>query len=65
MVFGRKKNEMNATKVEVVDPTAWLIDSGLAEFLLLHSHEVKYMAMFGYTFLNGMYILRGFVRSSP
>ena len=54
MVFGRKKNEMNATKVEVVDPTAWLIDSGLAEFLLLHSHEVKYMAMFGYTFLNGM-----------
>lgn len=36
-----------------VDPTAWLIDSGFAEFLLLHTYEIKYMAMFGYTFLHG------------
>jgi hypothetical protein len=40
---------------EPEDPTAWLIDSGFAEFLLLHTHEIKYMAMFGYTFLHGTY----------
>jgi hypothetical protein len=35
------------------DPTGWLIDSGFAEVLLLHTHEIKYMAMLCYTFLHG------------
>lgn len=39
----------------VVDSTAWLLDSGFAEFLLLHTAEIRYMAMFGYTFLHGVY----------
>jgi len=35
------------------DPTAWLIDSSLSEFLLLHTNEIRYMAMLAYTFLHG------------
>jgi hypothetical protein len=35
------------------DPTAWLINSGFAEFFLLHAPHIKYMAMLGYTYLHG------------
>jgi len=35
------------------DPTAWMLTSPLAEFLLMHTVEIKYMCMFGYTFLHG------------
>ncbi|GKY91714.1 hypothetical protein MPSEU_000143200 [Mayamaea pseudoterrestris] len=38
---------------EPEDPTGWLIDSGFAEFLLLNTYMIKYMCMFGYTFLHG------------
>jgi hypothetical protein len=53
MAFGKKKD--NVTTVPVSDPTGWLLDSELAEFLLLHKPEIKYMAMIGYTFLHGTY----------
>jgi hypothetical protein len=39
---------------EKLDSTAWMIDSGVAEFLLLYTDQIRYMAMFGYTFLHGM-----------
>ncbi len=35
-----------------VDNTAWLIDSSFAEFLLISTVYVKYMAMFGKSVLN-------------
>jgi len=38
---------------EPADPTAWLIDSGLAEFILMNTLEIKYMCMIGYTFMHG------------
>ena len=38
------------------DPTEWLIQSGLAEFLLLHTLPIKYMIMFGYTYMAGTYV---------
>ena len=37
------------------DPTEWLIQSGMAEFLLLHTLPIKYMIMFGYTYMAGTY----------
>jgi hypothetical protein len=48
---------MRRGKVPVapVDPTAWLINGGLAEFLLLNTYEIKYMCMLGYTFMHGEY----------
>jgi len=53
-ILGKKKLEMPDPADE--DPTAWLLDSGLAEFLLLHTAEMRYMAMVCYTFLHGAYI---------
>lgn len=35
------------------DPTGWMLTGILAEFLLLHTKEIKYMCMLGYTFLHG------------
>jgi hypothetical protein len=52
MAFGRKKN-VPKEEIPLEDPTAWLINSGLAEFLLMHTIEIKYMAMLGYTYLHG------------
>eukprot|EP00957_Ditylum_brightwellii_P000377 29662-Ditylum_brightwellii.AAC.1 len=37
----------------VVDPTAWMATSDIAQFLILNSMEVKYMCMLGYTFMHG------------
>ena len=55
--FGNNNNN-NSNKstpdVMVNDPTEWLIHSGFAEFLLLHTLPIKYMIMFGYTYLCGM-----------
>jgi hypothetical protein len=36
-----------------VDSTAWLLNSGLAEVVLMHTHEIKFMFMLGYTYLHG------------
>lgn len=49
MPFGKRAEE----SVPSEDPTAWLIAGSLAEFLLLHTDEIRYMAMFGYTYLHG------------
>lgn len=52
MAFGRRKQEEEEPEV-VEDPTAWMINSGVAEFLLMHTNEIKYMAMLGYTYVHG------------
>lgn len=36
-----------------VDPTAWMIDNDIANFVLVHQKEVLYMCMLGYTFVHG------------
>ena len=52
--FGNSnKNASSDSLLNPNDPTEWLINSGLAEFLLLHTLPIKYMIMFGYTYLNG------------
>jgi len=40
-------------EIPIDDPTAWMLTSSLAEFLMMHTIEIKYMCMFGYTFLHG------------
>ena len=35
------------------DPTAWLINGSLAEFVLMHTYYIKCMVMLGYTFMHG------------
>mmetsp|Transcript_6690 Transcript_6690/g.10192 ORF Transcript_6690/g.10192 Transcript_6690/m.10192 type:complete len:264 (+) Transcript_6690:51-842(+) len=36
-----------------VDPSGWIIDNDLAQFMLMHKQEIKFMCMFGYTFMHG------------
>lgn len=50
-MVGFKKNRQDEETLE--DPTGWMLTSTLAEFLLMHTKEIKYMCMFGYTFLHG------------
>ena len=51
-LLGRKKVDPG-TPASEIDPTAWLIDSGLAELLLLHTAALRNMAMLCYAFLHG------------
>jgi hypothetical protein len=55
MAFGKKK-VLEEPEVVVVDHTGWLLASSVAEFILMHTHEIKYMCMFGYTFYHGMLV---------
>ena len=53
MGFGGKKKDPQVVNIQPNDPTGWIIDSNVAEFIMLHAIEIKYMAMLGYTFLHG------------
>jgi hypothetical protein len=37
----------------IEDPTEWMLKNSVAEFVLMHTVEIQYMCMFGYTFLHG------------
>jgi len=52
MGFGKRLQEPEP-EPELVDPSGWMINSPIAEFLLMHTKEIKYMCMLGYTFMNG------------
>lgn len=52
MAFGRNKQPEPVE--EAADPTGWLIDSSLAQVLLMHTYEIKYMFMLVYTYYHGM-----------
>ena len=53
--------------LHVHSPTAFLstTNSVLAEFLLMHTKEIKYMCMFAYTFLHGEKLFNKLDPSSP
>jgi hypothetical protein len=53
MPFNKKKMPPPVPPAPTTDPTDFLVDSSLAEFLLMHTAEIKYMAMFGYAFYHG------------
>lgn len=40
-------------EVPVEDPSAWMLDNPFTSFFLMHTNEIKYMCMLGYTFLHG------------
>ena len=60
MRFGKKK-VMEPEEVIMEDPTAWMLDNVVSEFLLMPG-GVLYMCMFGYTFLHGerLYLKGGY-----
>jgi hypothetical protein len=57
MAFGSRKASAPEPPIKPTvpkgDPTAWLVDSEVAHFLLLHTFAIKYMCMVGYTYLHG------------
>ncbi len=36
-----------------VDPSGWMIDNSVADFLLMPHAGIVYMCMFGYAFVHG------------
>ena len=40
------------------DPTSWIINNELANFVLMNTNEIKYMCMIGYTFLHGCKVFK-------
>jgi len=52
MPFGKKNEPVEEVVVEE-DPSGWMLDNSLAEFVLMNSAEIQYMCMFGYTFFHG------------
>jgi len=53
MGFGSRRSNDTEPEPVVVDPTGWMIDSPVADFLLMHTNEIRYMCMLGYTFMHG------------
>jgi hypothetical protein len=55
MAFGKSKPAPAAEPVKAApnDPTGWLVDSDVAQFLLMNTYAIKYMCMVGYTYLHG------------
>jgi hypothetical protein len=51
--MGRGRKIIAAEPEIVVDPSGWILASSIAEFMLMHSYEIKYMCMLGYTFYHG------------
>ncbi len=51
--------------VAAVDPTGWMVDNDVADFLLLHQKEVLYMCMVGYTFLHGSKVFKAVPKTAP
>jgi hypothetical protein len=35
------------------DKTGWILDSSYADFVLMHTYEIKFFCLLGYTFLHG------------
>lgn len=48
---------------DVQDPTAWMLDNSLSEFLLMPG-GVLYMCMLGYTFLHGCKVFKAFPKNA-
>jgi hypothetical protein len=41
------KPRRNADPLPESDPSGWLLDNPLAQFLIMHTNEIKYMCMLG------------------
>eukprot|EP00934_Nitzschia_sp_Nitz4_P002548 Nitzschia sp. Nitz4//scaffold11_size288233//262597//263681//NITZ4_000820-RA/size288233-processed-gene-0.190-mRNA-1//1//CDS//3329534212//2538//frame0 len=47
------------------DPTGWIVDNVIGQFVLMNTDEIKYMAMFGYTFLHGCKVFKTIGEDAP
>ena len=42
-----RRSKVKAAVEAESDPSAWILENDLAQFLLMHTTEIKYMCMFG------------------
>ena len=54
---GSESTSSSSTNVDN-DPTSWIINNELANFVLMNTNEIKYMCMIGYTFLHGCKVFK-------
>jgi len=47
------------------DPTGWMLDNSISDFLLVSSKEIRYMCIFGYTFLHGHRVFSALAPDTP
>ena len=48
----------------MIDPTGWMVNNSISQFLLLSTKEIKYMCMLAYAFMAGRWILYSFLSDS-
>jgi len=60
----RVKTKVKSSDEPVSDPSGWILNNDLAQFLLMHTAEIKYMCMFGYTYMHGCKVF-GKLSSAP
>jgi len=66
MAFGRRREAIQPEETEVKDdPTGFVLDSAVANFLLMHTNEIKFMCLLGYTYLVGCKLFPNFQTSDP
>ena len=51
------QGEPTMADVTIEDPTAWMINNSMAQFVLMPTSGIVYMCMFAYTFVHGKYVL--------
>ena len=56
MGFGKKKQDV----LPPLDESAWVLDNGFADFVLMSTDEIKYMCLLGYTFFHGCKVFKTF-----
>eukprot|EP00525_Craspedostauros_australis_P000756 CAMPEP_0198111420 /NCGR_PEP_ID=MMETSP1442-20131203/3375_1 /TAXON_ID= /ORGANISM="Craspedostauros australis, Strain CCMP3328" /LENGTH=327 /DNA_ID=CAMNT_0043767837 /DNA_START=228 /DNA_END=1211 /DNA_ORIENTATION=+ len=67
-IFGRKQEAPAAAEpadTGTADSSAWILDNGFAEFALMHTNEIKYMCMLGYTFMHGSKVFAAISDKAP
>lgn len=68
MPFGKKAAATPDPVVEVAaveDPTGWILNNEVANFVLMNTNEIKYMCMVGYTFLHGCKVFKKIKPTAP
>ena len=48
-----KRGEEVMVEEIIDDPTGWMVDNSISEFLLMPHSGIVYMCMFGYCFVHG------------
>jgi hypothetical protein len=47
------KEEIGMSDSSTVDPSGWMVDNSIAQFLLMPTSGIAYMCLFAYAFVHG------------